>query len=254
MVVATQYRGIPRPLKALKSVSLYSSRSSAFLGPRQRMGRRRRPAFDPGAFEDIVDGTKRIYCEKVRPLEETYLVKVRAHTHIHSRMPQQPAPKATCHPTRAIGESAPAAPPIALRARSLSLLADRASSPSPHTDTSASAHRSAHTTRLRSAFSQDFHYPLLSESDFDAKPMVLLCGQYSTGKTSFIKFLLEREFPGMHFRPPTRFSHMSHPTFPRSHLLFFSRVPRNARGTRAHHRSLPGTSLLRRIPSPNTRP
>ena len=24
--------------------------------------------------------------------------------------------------------------------------------------------------------------------------MVLLCGQYSTGKTSFIKFLLEREF------------------------------------------------------------
>ena len=184
------------------------------------MGRRRRPAFDPGAFEDIVDGTKRIYCEKVRPLEETYLVKVRAHTHIHSRMPQQPAPKATCHPTRAIGEPAPAAPPIALRTRALSLLADRASPPSPHTDTSASAHRSAHTTRLRSAFSQDFHYPLLSESDFDAKPMVLLCGQYSTGKTSFIKFLLEREFPGMHFRPPTRFSHMSHPTFPRSHLLF----------------------------------
>ena len=177
-----------------------------------------------------------------------------AHTHTYtpechsSRRPKPPA----IPPERSASRRQQLHP--SLSARALSLLADRASSPSPHTDTSASAHRSAHTTRLRSAFSQDFHYPLLSESDFDAKPMVLLCGQYSTGKTSFIKFLLEREFPGMHFRPPTRFSHMSHPTFPRSHLLFFSRVPRNARGTRAHHRSLPGTSLLRRIPSPNTRP
>lgn len=32
-----------------------------------------------------------------------------------------------------------------------------------------------------------FHSPLLEKSDFDAAPMVLLLGQYSVGKTSFIR-------------------------------------------------------------------
>jgi hypothetical protein len=32
--------------------------------------------------------------------------------------------------------------------------------------------------------------PPLSDPDFDAKPMVLFVGQYSTGKTSFIRYLL----------------------------------------------------------------
>ena len=32
--------------------------------------------------------------------------------------------------------------------------------------------------------------PPLSDADFDAKPMVLLLGQYSTGKTSFISYIL----------------------------------------------------------------
>ena len=27
-----------------------------------------------------------------------------------------------------------------------------------------------------------FHYPLLTDDDFDAKPMILLVGSYSTGK------------------------------------------------------------------------
>ena len=31
--------------------------------------------------------------------------------------------------------------------------------------------------------------------------------------------------PGICFRPPTHFSHMSHPTFPRSHLLFRPDLP-----------------------------
>lgn len=44
----------------------------------------------------------------------------------------------------------------------------------------------------------EFHSPSLTDTDFDANPMVLLLGQYSTGKTSFIKFLLERDFPGAH--------------------------------------------------------
>uniref|UniRef100_A0A2N9GVF1 Dynamin-type G domain-containing protein n=1 Tax=Fagus sylvatica TaxID=28930 RepID=A0A2N9GVF1_FAGSY len=37
-----------------------------------------------------------------------------------------------------------------------------------------------------------FGSPLLSEGDFDAKPLVILLGQYSTGKTTFIKHLLNR--------------------------------------------------------------
>lgn len=36
---------------------------------------------------------------------------------------------------------------------------------------------------------QNFHSPLLDEADFKAKPMVLLIGQYSTGKTTFIKYI-----------------------------------------------------------------
>lgn len=47
----------------------------------------------------------------------------------------------------------------------------------------------------------DFHSPPLTDSDFDAKPMVLLIGQYSTGKTTFIRYLLEQEFPGLRIGP-----------------------------------------------------
>ena len=39
------------------------------------------------------------------------------------------------------------------------------------------------------------------DPDFDAKPMVLLVGQYSVGKTTFIRYLLERDFPGMRIGP-----------------------------------------------------
>lgn len=38
----------------------------------------------------------------------------------------------------------------------------------------------------------------IQDSEFDARPMVLLLGQYSTGKTSFIRHLLGVDFPGMH--------------------------------------------------------
>lgn len=47
----------------------------------------------------------------------------------------------------------------------------------------------------------EFYQPLLTDHDFDAKPMVLLLGQYSTGKTSFIRYLLGRDFPGQHIGP-----------------------------------------------------
>ncbi|OIW00078.1 hypothetical protein TanjilG_26415 [Lupinus angustifolius] len=47
----------------------------------------------------------------------------------------------------------------------------------------------------------DFVSPLLTDSDFDAKPMVMLLGQYSTGKTTFIKHLLKCDYPGAHIGP-----------------------------------------------------
>ncbi|RWS17542.1 EH domain-containing protein 3-like protein [Dinothrombium tinctorium] len=47
----------------------------------------------------------------------------------------------------------------------------------------------------------DFHSPPLEDADFDSKPMVLLVGQYSTGKTTFIRYLLERDFPGIRIGP-----------------------------------------------------
>ena|SRR5438034_4660015 len=44
---------------------------------------------------------------------------------------------------------------------------------------------------------EGFHSQSLTDSDIEAKPIVLLMGQYSTGKTTFIKYLLEREYPGV---------------------------------------------------------
>lgn len=47
----------------------------------------------------------------------------------------------------------------------------------------------------------EFHSPQLDDPDFDARPMILLVGQYSTGKTTFIRYLLERDFPGIRIGP-----------------------------------------------------
>ena len=41
----------------------------------------------------------------------------------------------------------------------------------------------------------------IKDSEFDAAPMVLLIGQYSTGKTTFLNHLLGEDFPGMHIGP-----------------------------------------------------
>ena len=43
--------------------------------------------------------------------------------------------------------------------------------------------------------------PVLSDAWFDSRPMVLLLGQYSVGKTSFIRYLLGRDFPNQHIGP-----------------------------------------------------
>jgi GTPase SAR1 family protein len=41
----------------------------------------------------------------------------------------------------------------------------------------------------------------IKDAEFDAAPMVLLIGQYSTGKTTFLNHLLGEDFAGMHIGP-----------------------------------------------------
>ena len=47
----------------------------------------------------------------------------------------------------------------------------------------------------------NFFSPLMTDADFDGKPQVLLLGQYSTGKTTFIRHIIGREYPGCHIGP-----------------------------------------------------
>lgn len=50
----------------------------------------------------------------------------------------------------------------------------------------------------------DFHHfysPALTDADFSARPMVLLIGQYSSGKSTFIRHLLGRDYPGLRIGP-----------------------------------------------------
>ena len=48
---------------------------------------------------------------------------------------------------------------------------------------------------------ESFHSQPWTDAEFDARPQVLMIGQYSTGKTSFIKYLLGRDFPGLRVGP-----------------------------------------------------
>jgi len=52
-------------------------------------------------------------------------------------------------------------------------------------------------------YQYDYFYesPFLTDIEFEAKPQVLLVGQYSVGKTSFIRYLLGRDFPGQRVGP-----------------------------------------------------
>ncbi|CAO3638849.1 unnamed protein product [Mucor fragilis] len=62
---------------------------------------------------------------------------------------------------------------------------------------------------------EGFHSAPLTDSDIEAKPIVLLIGQYSTGKTTFIRYLLDKAYPGEHIgvEPTTdRFVSVMHGT------------------------------------------
>ncbi|XP_040118102.1 EH domain-containing protein 1-like [Oryx dammah] len=58
----------------------------------------------------------------------------------------------------------------------------------------------------------EFHSAALENADFENKPMVLLVGQYSTGKTTFIRRLMEQDFPGMRIGPEPTIAVMHGPT------------------------------------------
>merc|ERR1712112_757210 len=45
------------------------------------------------------------------------------------------------------------------------------------------------------------HSPPLEDADFCSRPSVLLVGQYSTGKTTFIRYLLGEDFMGCRIGP-----------------------------------------------------
>jgi len=84
----------------------------------------------------------------------------------------------------------------------------------------------------------DFHSPLMDDIDFKAKPIVLLVGQYSVGKTSFIRYLLNRDFPGARIGPePTTDSFMA---------VMHAQTEKNIPGNAAvMDRSLPFKTLQR---------
>ena len=52
-------------------------------------------------------------------------------------------------------------------------------------------------------YQYDYFYesPFLTDVEFDAKPQVMLVGQYSVGKTSFIRYMLGKDFPGARIGP-----------------------------------------------------
>lgn len=49
------------------------------------------------------------------------------------------------------------------------------------------------------SFNDLFLQTKLNDSYFNSKPIILLVGQYSVGKTSFIRFLLKSDYPGIQF-------------------------------------------------------
>ena len=85
-----------------------------------------------------------------------------------------------------------------------------------------------------------FYAPLMEDREFSAKPMVLLIGQYSVGKTSFIRYCLERDFPGQRIGPE--------PTTDKFTALLYGPedrvIPGNAAAVSRVHRSLLLISLL----------
>lgn len=54
---------------------------------------------------------------------------------------------------------------------------------------------------LEQRYRFDHFYSPLADGDFEARPLVVLLGQYSVGKTTFIRSILERDFTGIRIGP-----------------------------------------------------
>lgn len=92
-----------------------------------------------------------------------------------------------------------------------------------------------------------FGSPPMSHSDFEAKPMVLIIGQYSVGKTSFIRSLVQQDFPGQRIGPePTtdRFTAIMSPTGNNK------QGPNNNQNRHAQSRLIPGHALVMQSDKP----
>lgn len=116
------------------------------------------------ATQQVIDELKQLYKSKLLPVERTFM--------------WEPAERA-CGAERALG------------ARREGGAQDRVPcSPTPCSPCPGPRHR----------FHQ-FCSPFMTDSEFDAKPQVLLIGQYSTGKTTFIRYLLGTDFPNQRIGP-----------------------------------------------------
>lgn len=48
---------------------------------------------------------------------------------------------------------------------------------------------------------KEFHSPPIEDAFFTSKPMILLIGQYSSGKSTFVKYLIDKDYPGIRIGP-----------------------------------------------------
>src|SRR5699024_8928208 len=46
-----------------------------------------------------------------------------------------------------------------------------------------------------------FNSAPVDDAYFGAKPIILLIGQYSSGKSTFVKYLIEKDYPGIRIGP-----------------------------------------------------
>lgn len=61
--------------------------------------------------------------------------------------------------------------------------------------------KSVYPVEKRHRYDYFYESPFLTDVEFDSKPQIMLIGQYSVGKTSFIRYLLGRDFPGQRIGP-----------------------------------------------------
>jgi N-terminal EH-domain containing protein len=121
-----------------------------------------------------------------------------------------PQPARAASPVRAAAAPAAAAPTVSPKRKSSVGFARPAEklhvqARDPETAVLLKALQDVYNTKLKPVEDlwsfNHYHQDAMTTADLEAKPQVLLLGQYSTGKTSFIRYMLGRDFPGMHIGP-----------------------------------------------------